>query len=194
MLEISSARNGEHIFYADGKVLNSKYDPTAEARQFIERNISHTETGILLIVGETFGYLSREAKRLNPGRQIISVYLSSAFRPYADDRLENYYADDEDDILAITKFIDEYNVESVSILAWTPCMRTWPENGNRAMESIRSAVRRATGNLTTTIGFGRKWLSNLVQNIVDLPFTVTNIAAKKPILIAASGPSLENVI
>ena len=59
------------------------------------------------------------------------------------------------------------------------------------LETLESSIRMATGSLMTQASFGPRWLSNLIRNIVRIETRPQFTISDKPIIAAASGPTLD---
>ncbi len=195
MIEVSRARSGHLVPVVDGKPLNSRYDPVDEAKRFIARSVGPSAPDTIIVVGETFGYLSAEARRSFPNARVVSVFLSAELRAFAVvDLPEPKFPDQPDFFSSIAAVLTEATVERSVIVPWEPSLARWPSTAAGVLSYLRDAMLIASGNLTTTAAFGRRWLANLVHNVNSLPPWLGTYTPSRPILIAASGPSLEGVL
>ena len=192
MVEASRARSGAPILLASGKPLNSRYDPKLEAESFVARTLKGESPEAIIIVGETLGYLTRATRAVFPASSILSVFLSDELRPHAPDDVDSACFPDESGVVRdLADAISEITYDHTSIVRWEPSLRQWPEVANSVLTTLRDALLISSGNRSTTAAFGRRWLSNIVRNLLELPDTIVDIAGTRPVCIAASGPSLE---
>ena len=194
MLERHLARSGKPYLQYDKIPLNSKFDPESEATTFIKRAVGDRIPSAICIVGETLGYLCQAAARIYPMAKIVGICLSREIRRYVGEDFHNLrllFADDASLERNFRPDVPEIDYDRVVVVSWGPSMRIWRSVAEWVLETLESSIRMATGSLMTQASFGPRWLSNLIRNIVRIETRPQFTISDKPIIAAASGPTLD---
>ncbi len=88
------------------------------------------------------------------------------------------------------------DIEGLLVVEWPPSARAFADVSRAANEAVRQLVLEMNGNLVTTLGLGRLWVRNTAANFLALSQVAAGslCAADRPVVIAASGPSLEQSV
>lgn len=201
MLEIRSARSGRQTARVEGSYIHSPYDPVEEARRFVRRSVSARQASLILLLGAGLGYLYEELHRTLPSSRIVPVFyhqeLAGAFmhslppgsywHPGAGQSLLGF----------LRRQVHELEAEGMLTLEWPPSARIFAGRSLEANQAIHQLLREIRGTLVTTSALGRLWLRNSLRNFlaIDEIFpAVLERSADVPVVIAASGPTLQESI
>ncbi len=192
MIEVHSTRSGKKTASIHGKALHSAYDPETQARRYVERSLTEAQPSVVLIIGECMGYVSNAVKDALPSTKIIAFYLDSQLRPHTCQHDGSMWFPDSrmSPFEYLRSLLYEQEAEGLKVLEWAPAMRVWTDNASLVAQAIGDIIRELTGNIATTTGFGRIWLSNAIRNSLELPETMCSLNQGGTVLIAASGPTL----
>ncbi len=175
--------------------IHSKYSPLKEAEKLILNKISNTTT--VVVIGPALGYLYKILEIIHPTITVIGIPLSKELGEISvelnkTDRKQWDTITDLHDFL--TKNITIFNIKGLQIVEWEPTSRAFPELSTTVNKIIGTHIRRLNGNLLTTARFGKLWIRNSLKNYLLIEKYIASIEINKPIVIAASGKSLNSYI
>jgi hypothetical protein len=195
----ADARNGEPTVIADGNVLHSRYDPSAEADRFIDANPLPPGTSTVVIIEPGLEYLAEAARKRYPSMRILCVHCSDFCRGAERSALEperRFYGEapgpDLDGFLG--RWISDFDAARTRVLQWRPSMAAYGQRALRLLEAVTAHLSRAAANARTTAGFGRRWIRNTLAFAQEIRSCYVPASGTCPVVLAASGPSLEDAI
>lgn len=194
MLEIASSRSGSPTGRVKGMWLHSPYDPAAEAERFVRESVGAENPGTILLLGEGLGYTHRALRQAFPGARVIAVFYarevySRCFQPPE----ASWYPGHDLPLMEFLRLhLQELDLEGLKLLEWQPSSKIYPEVARQAGQAAAQLCRELRGSLVTTLSLGRLWFKNSLLNFLGIEETLQAAPAveERPILIAASGPSL----
>jgi hypothetical protein len=197
MIEKFASRSGLPTASVNGILLHSRFDPVKEAEKFILSSLDTTRASrTIVLLGESFGYLSQAATACFPGSKIIAVCYSSAILPDSDTLLVWH----PDKNIRIEDFfdsaLDESDSTGISVAEWPASGTLYPDISKLARKTLAFTLRKLQGNILTTTAMGRLWIRNTFSNFINIS-TVTptlDLRGNKIPVIAGSGPSLERSV
>lgn len=195
MIELYLSRSGKPSARVKDINIHSPYDPIKEARKYIHTMFSNrVETVVLIAPG--LNYLSLALLEKYPGIRIISLYTDEIF---LQNRMihENIGWFSKGGI-PIRDFLfqnlpDMY-LESVRIIEWPPSSRVFPSEVKNITREVAQYIRERNGSIKTTRSFGSQWIKNAIRNVAQTQSLSRITSNSSPIVIAASGPSLNKSI
>ena len=178
--------------------LHSKYDPWREAEKYLRHSAVPADSGIYILIEPGKGYLSHHLHTLNPRAKIIEIHCSN--RIEAEEPLKSLasatWSPDSD--LSLSGFlstqIDDIEIGSVSVVEWPPAERVFGSIYYHIKNGVRNFLQERRATIHTTGKFGRLWLRNLIRRLAVLPPLLENPSVQAPIVVAASGPSLNRAL
>lgn len=189
---IVETKDNNYTVSIDGITLHSKYSPIKEAKKFIETNIK--TDGTLIIIGAGLGYIYTAITQLYPKISVIGIPLNKTLGEKS--LIINKTNRIQWDFTNLTKFlkteISVKNIKGLQVLEWEPTAKVYKEFSTEVNNSLVTIIRRINGNLLTTARFGRIWIKNSIKNYLKIENYVTDFKINKPIVIVASGKSLNN--
>ncbi len=195
MVEIFTARSGRPSLRVGGVAFHSPFDPQREASQFAERSFPEGPPSLVILLGEGLGYATRAIEERFPGARVVPLFYSTEI--FANRFLDPHPSWHPGDSRSLEEFvisaIGEFDLEGLRVIEWPPASRLFPELSRSAHAAVKRAVLEANGSFMTTAGMGRLWLRNSLLNFLSFESVLTGepCGVDSPILIAASGPSLE---
>ncbi|MBT3272356.1 MAG: DUF115 domain-containing protein [Spirochaetales bacterium] len=196
MIRFEKARNGSPIAVAGGRYLNSRYDPQSEAQKYVNDQIDDNDPALVVILGETNGYLSSAVNDLLPTCSVVTVCYDKVFavqscqadsacwNPLKSVSLPDFFA----------ASISETKVASMMIIEWEPCAKAFPVIADKAIRAVRDITAMHNASIATSAAFGRLWIRNIVSNYLIIDSVAPLPYKNLPILITASGPTLADGI
>ena len=158
------------------------------------RAVAGRAPSVVVIVGETLGYLSWAVIRKFPLSRVVAIALSPELRKLisAPESVEVLFADHDGLERTILRSIPESDFDRIVVVSWEASVRVWQKAATAVFRDIEASVRIATGGIATTASFGRRWISNLVRNVTELERSRGFSHTIRPVIAAASGPSLDD--
>lgn len=192
-MKIIPSRSGYKSAEIKGIVLHSKYDPVKEAARFVQSVTQGEPFKCFIVLGPALGYISSELEKHYPGAVIIEVYFSEeTHRNSVSRKKQAWYPGIGKNIKTfLLSSIPEQYIKAVKVISWQPSLKAFPDLAKKALEYAGQSIREVHGSVTTLKVFGRRWLKNIFANYRNSTSFLTLGITKNPVLIAASGPSLE---
>ncbi len=179
--------------------LHSSRDPAREAERFLDGQLKEGARNFI-VIGGCLGYLELSLRRRRPEAKFLSLQLDGGFRGKElagpdGRRLDAWYPDSGQgpDAYILARF-DPRDLEGLQVLSWAPAEAAFPQVCEMAREGLRKAVLTLNGSVNALAAFGRPLLMRPLKNLAlgRRFFSMGPGLAARPILIAASGPSLED--
>ena len=211
MLRTIPTRSGYATVSYEGKYLHSKYDPYREAERFTAAQ-SFDGVEVCILIEPGLDYLSRAVMNACPHMRCISVHCSDALRGSARDKAaggsashgskssnispggfeaEFYPSDDISLHAFLGRHIDDAELAATKILEWEPSASAFGEAYSRLLNGVYGYVRERNASLNTTGLFGRRWITRRITSFLELTEVSAPQEVGRPLIVAASGPSLE---
>jgi len=195
MVITGKARSGNLFAEANSIRIHSVYDPVKEAKKYLQL-YDFNKTSILLLLGPGIGYLLRELLFKYPKLHIVVFLYSDEFvEYYSRFNIPIWHPSSENNISAfLHKNVSEWVIDDLKILEWEPSAKAFPEIALSVNKEINQFVKESNGNMMSVARYGNRWLKNSIKNILKLEKYITVKSIGKPVIIAASGPSLRQCI
>jgi hypothetical protein len=198
MLEVRPARSGQPTARIGGVYLHSPYDPQEEARRFVENSLAGSDPATVLLLGAELGHAGRAILHRFPTARLLAAYYDpqvaahssapeqAAWQPACGQTLLDF----------LRLRLDELEAEGLAVLEWPASARLFPQASLEAQRQTAQALRELRGGLATTAAVGRRWLRNCLDNFLALDRVLAPRPPGRglPVVIAASGPSLEEAL
>jgi len=199
MLEIRITRSGQPTARIGGRYLHSPYDPEQEASRFAETNLAEESPAAILLLGAELGYARAALRRRHPEAGLLAVFYDPELRARSLDRPgpDTSWQPGQGPLLEfLRRTVEELHTEGLAVLEWPASARLYPEASLDAHRQVAQLLRERRGSLATAAASGRRWLVNSFRNYLGLERILAPLpnASERPLLIAASGPSLEQAL
>lgn len=196
MVKFFPARSGSQTATWNDTLFHSRYDPVKEAGRFIRENTEGEGKRLFIVIEPGLGYVLDAIASTYPGAKIVVLYLHDAFFSRRTRAWPAWCADGEISIENfLSRTIEDDELEALSLLEWPPARRAFPEAASNVAERVLQHIRERQGSILTSGFFGRRWIRNSILNYLHLGSFVTaatdTAERERPVLVAASGPSLE---
>ncbi len=175
----------------NGISIHSSYSPEKEAQKFLSRQGIAPGSYYFLIIGPGKGYLYKEIKNMFPGSIIVSLYLDKSIYSISDKMGYSWYYGSPTPLkLFLSEIIDDFALPIIRLIEWYPCIKAFPSNSKEVISGVQQFLIERNASIITTVNFGMRWLRNSFINFTNQSHFTYIDKIDKPVLIAASGPSL----
>lgn len=196
-LEFSAAKSGDRTCSFGGKYLHSKYNPLQEGERFVSNLDADFSPFCVIILEPALSYCAPFLRRRFPNAKICCIRFSNSFSEY-DSKWDFVFYGEKENFLNLSEdlfnALGEENLISGLFFDWQASKNIFPEANARCWQEIQKAVFKARDVLGTRSYFSRRWLKNSVLFCKKIQKGFTAEKTEKPVLIAASGPSLESSV
>jgi hypothetical protein len=198
-IEFQNASDGELFCTAGQFKLHSSYDPSKEARRFVESVRCDFSPLFVLVSEPALSYSAEFLRERFPKASLACIRFCDDFFQsdkkwdkifYAvQDGKKNKNLSEE-----IFDFMGDEGISACLFLSWKPSEKPFAGENDFAWSEIKKSVLKSRSVLATRAFFSRRWTKNALRFCL---FTKKNISVKKgnvPVVICASGESLEGSI
>jgi hypothetical protein len=196
MVRIFPAQSGSDTASWNDTLLHSRYDPVKEAYRFVRETPGIEGKRLCIVLEPGLGYVLDAVSSACPDMKIVVLHLHEAFYKCNRRSWPSWCADGNlsiENFLSLT--VEDDDLESLSFIEWPPARRAFPELASFVSERVLQYIRERQGSILTSGFFGRRWIRNSILNFMHLERFVTiqngTPGRDRPVLVAASGPSLE---
>ena len=198
MITLFKAKSGKTSARTEDKIIHSKYDPVREAERFVKERLNKPSTSVI-ILGAGLGYAYEAVKRRIPEVKIIPVsYSKELYNNFSKSCTDSciYLQDSSSFYHALFDLLLPSDLDGLSVLEWPVLAELFPDKSAQAHKIIQRVLKQLHADLTTTSYFGRRWVTNCIENFLSLDTVSKPPKEWKefPLVIAASGPSLGSQI
>lgn len=196
--QIQEAKNGSYTASIDGLYLHSRYNPEREAEQFVSQLSIDFEPQCVLIIEPALSYCTCFLKKRFPKAELGCIRLISENAITEADVGWDYvlYAsgDSKKDAESLFNHFGEEKLCALLAAAWPASDRILKNGVQNAWNAIKESVKKSRDVLYTRSYFSKRWLKNSFRLAYFLQKEVTATQGSLPVVLAASGPSLQSVI
>lgn len=191
------ARNGDLSAISGALPFHSLYNPTQEARTFASSISCDFHPKVLFLLESALSYCTAPLKARFPHSKILSIRFTHAFDEYNKLFDKVFYfnsknaAEFEDTVL---KNISAEDLLAALYITWQPSIKIFKSDYEALTAVIKSITQKAKAILVTKSFFAKKWLLNTLSFCKYIRHTAPFPAINKPVIIAASGPTLNAAI
>ncbi len=194
----STAKNGSQTCTANGLPFHSRYNPEREAEQFAASVPTDFTPSFIFITEPALSYCAAHLKKVFPDTKLCALRYCRAFSisDHFFDRTftlfaENDTAQFED---ALFSYMGEEGICACRFLSWLPSAKIFPEQEKAAWQSIKNVLLKSRAALATHSYFASRWIKNAVAFCLTAKRTARIRPGSIPVIIAASGLSLQDAL
>ncbi len=184
-----TAKNGMRSCTVRGVRLHSAYDPQKEADRFVAGLQPDFAPAAIIVTEPALSYCTRPLKERFPAAKIGAVRFSTAFTQ--SDAEWDFIIPAGQTANNLLSVLDETELVSTLFLSWEPSQRAFPERYAAVRKEIGAAIETARDVLGTRAYFAERWMKNACRFCLSVRRTALIAAGDAPVVVAASGPSLE---
>ena len=195
-VEFFSAKNACESARANGVLLHSSYNPQAEAERFAHSLEAAFIPSRVIILEGALSYALPYLRQKFKGAKIGCARYCDDF--LKSDSLWDFCIPLNDKKNGVPfserlfSFLGEEELFQCVFYEWPPSARAWPKESKEAWKEIKAAMEKAKTLLATREYFSKRWLKNKILFFEKLRKTCALKKTSLPVLICASGPSLES--
>ena len=180
----------------NGISLHSKYNPQREARRYVESQNIVNSPGVFVLIEPAEGYLSEQLLNMYSKALVLELHCVPGF--YRNAIPSRLYSWDPGGTVPLKTFlsqhISEYDTGIIKIIEWPPSKAAFGSLYEGILHTVFSYLQDKRAGIHTTGKFGHRWLHNVFRRVLSLSSCSSPAREHRPILIAASGPSLTAVL
>lgn len=193
-IEFLSARNGQETCRLDKKYFHSAYNPENEARSFVSSIDLDFNPSSIVIIEPALSYCAPFLRQRFPKTKLYALRLTEAFSK-TDSLWDKVFSWKESNFSQeLFSAMGEDELLSAGFFAWPGSKNIFDSQISLAWQGIKDAVLLARDVMNTRAHFSEKWLLNSTRFFFNLDKYCLPERTSKNILVAASGPSLEESI
>jgi len=199
-LVFQASRSGLPCCRIGSTSLHSSYDPEREADRYLDGAVAARTPSCFILSGPCIDYLSRAIRRRFGEALVISIQHDVRFHDCPVQVSAGRGADAvwyPGQALSREAFLEaclpEDALGGVAFLEWPPATRAYPAEAELTREAVKSVLDRLASSNATLKTYGRLWIRNACRNVllIDSPLLAApGPVTRKPIVVAAAGPSL----
>lgn len=201
-LEFFLAKNSMKSARANGVALHSAYNPEVEGQRFAQGLKLDFNPKFIVIMEGALSYCAPFIKKIYNGAKVGCVRFSASFSESDKEWdfvlcLNDHGADGFEGRPLSSRLFDLMGEEGLfqsAFFDWKPSADAWPNESKSAWEQTKEALEKAKAVLATREHFGKRWLKNKVAFFSRIQKTLWLKKTSVPVLICASGPSLEGAL
>ena len=194
-MEISflQTKSGNQTFSVDNIFFHSKYSPETEAERFIAANTFDYEPKVIIVIEPGFSYLYPFLKKKYPDSKIGIIRI---IEQIPDSSIWDFCININDfSKQSFSSLFNESEILCTQFLCWPVAQKLFSDQIKNIYSVYKEAFEEAKSLIITRQYFEKKWLINAFQNIKYLnEYIDFNKKIDVPVVITASGPSLEQAI
>lgn len=193
-IEFLSARNGQETCRLEKKYFHSAYNPENEARSFVSSINLDFNPSCIVIIEPALSYCAPFLRQKFPKSKLYALRLTEAFAK-TDSLWDKVFSWKESNFSQeLFSAIGEEELLSAGFFAWPGSKNIFDIQTSLAWQGIKDAVLLARDVMNTRAHFSERWLLNSARFFCGLDKYCIPERTGKNILVAASGPSLEESI
>ncbi|MEI8093186.1 MAG: 6-hydroxymethylpterin diphosphokinase MptE-like protein [Spirochaetales bacterium] len=172
----------------NGKALFSAYDPEKEATRWIG-SLELAPTGTLFLLGDAGGYLEAAVAVHSPSVRVVSLVpekTGSASQEWS------WWPGKQPLATFLEAVLEKTGPASCRWQVWPAFERAAPSECLEWTSTFRDVFRTVQGSWLTWKHSGTRWWRNALRNAAGWESAVTPVAGTRPIVVAASGPTLQD--
>jgi hypothetical protein len=171
------------------------YDPAKEAARYVDAQSFSCNPLYIVVTEPGESHLAGALRTRYPAARLLAIRYDKELFSESDSLWDGVWRPGTGSEVSSWLFsaIADEHLPLTAFLPWKPSDSIWPSLSAYVWNSIASVIRLQTSVMYTRSAFGKRWLANcvrnamLAKNVVDLSFP------RKPVLLAAAGPSLESI-
>ncbi|MGP1522468.1 MAG: 6-hydroxymethylpterin diphosphokinase MptE-like protein [Treponema sp.] len=209
MIYLEEAKNGSLTCRKAGHYLHSKYNPEEEADKFVRSLSPDFSPFCIIVAGPCLSYCFAPLRKRFPAIPIYAVQYETFFTKKTEQSAplhsacaestapawDSVFCTEHKDALLLAEELFEQLGEQLIFGAfftvWPPAERLYTEQSRLFWKAVKLLLQKSRDVLATRAFFSRCWLKNTFRFFIRCTHICGIEKGHKPILVAASGPSLE---
>lgn len=190
-IQFFESRSGDRACSVNSIRLHSSYDPVKEAQRYVA-NLDISFIPSLIVVTEpALSYCACFLRKRFPKAILVAIRFTNLFDDYNSLWDKVFYSDEIDSLLSI---YGESLLLATGFFSWQPSQQVFPDEYISCWNKIRNLLQTSRDILATRSYFAKRWLKNTLLFCCRLSSTSLIKNGASPVLLVASGPSLDSSI
>lgn len=192
----SNSKNNQLTCTVDNKYLHSSFNPISEAEKFVLTINCDFNPSNIIITGPGISYIADFLREKFPTSKLIAIQYNSAFNEFNSkwDNTITINSNTSIESLAeqIFSYIGDEDAFSTLSISYKPSETLFQNEYLLTWKGIKAFLEKAEQVISTRVFFNKKWTKNIITffSLVKNFSTIEKING--PIIITASGTSLNN--
>ncbi len=199
------ARDGSTTARIGERYLHSRYNPEREAETFVAQAYDFSSgsgtpgASIVFIVGSALPFAAKALLMQAPHVGVIVTLepVEELIDPdFGDPRCTRLPVSDPSAAFVrrmIRSRIKPWELGRLQVLVWPAAESLMPEWTGNVGSAMVDALQDVQAELATIAVFGRRWLHNALYGTLRWDYRYAAVSLSAPLLVATSGPSLNNL-
>ena len=196
-IEYLQSKNSSKTCKINGIFLHSAYNPQSESERFVENINIGFKPELIFIIEPALSWCAEPLKKRFPKIKICAIRLLPDFYEY--DQLFDYsFYFDEKNLSSfeneVSSCFTEKELCSAFFLEWIPSKKIFDDKIKILYKSIKNIIEKSKASLVTESYFSKRWFKNSIIFNCNIKKTCIFNKGNFPVVICASGPSLNSSI
>ena len=190
-----SAKNQELCCSLNNINLHSSYNPSREAQRFVDTRQYDFIPAAIIVTEPCLSYCASFFRQKFPKSLLICIRYVHDFYKYDYLWDKVFYLDKEKSLSeSLFNYLGEEKLLKTLFLSWTPGEKPFYNEYLICWNEIKKSVQKSQSVLVTRSYFAKRWLKNIIKFCRTVNKTTTPLVTDKPVIVCASGRSLESSI
>ena len=180
----------------DHKHLHSSYNPEREAERFVTGIQCDYSPDYVVITGPGLSYTAKYLRERFPAAKLICIHFCREFHKsdilWDKTILYEDPADSQSLVDTLFRTMGEEGTAASLFVSWPPSEQIFTQHYRNAWLQIKRALIQSTQILTTSTYFAKRWTKNSLKLFARLSTYFKLPETSLPVVVCASGPSLES--
>lgn len=190
-----NAKNGSPICKKNEIALHSTYNPESEASRFAENANANFIPKLVIVIEPCLSYCFFPLKKKFPNAQFFCIRFDKIFSNEHWDGF--FFVNEKNENELSEKLFEKFGEETIFstiFLAWKESESAWQNEMNYAWNEIKKVILKSRDILFTRNHFANRWIVNAFLYCTQAKKFVSIQKGNCPIVITASGASLETAL
>ena len=197
-LQFLNARNGQQTCSADGRYLHSSFNPQIESERFIQSLTSVFTPSAVILAGACLPWCIAPLRKKFPDARLVAVQYDARFENESSEWDNVFFITDDADShsfsTSLFNLLGEEKLMTTLFLSWKPSEAVWIDETRLFWSAVKACMEKAQSVLTTRNWFNLRWFKNTIHNLASISNYVLPEKTNLPVVVTASGPSLEKAL
>lgn len=193
-LEYSKAKNQSFTCSINGIFLHSSYNPEAESKRFVENVKSDFIPENIILIEPALAYCNDFFKKKFPNAKLFAIRFIKNIEHSKTFEKEFFFENSFRLKSELFNYFGENRLLNSLFISWPPSAKAFFESDRQVWVILKDLLNDARTILVTRQFFAKRWIKNQIKFFSNIHKTAVLDKTDIPVLICASGQSLESSI
>ncbi|MGN0740770.1 MAG: 6-hydroxymethylpterin diphosphokinase MptE-like protein [Treponema sp.] len=193
-LEYSKAKNQSLTCSFNGVFLHSSYNPEAESRRFVENIKSDFIPENIILIEPALSYCNDFLKEKFPDAKLFAIRFIKNIEHSKTFEKEFFFENAGNLKNELFNYFGEDRLLNSLFISWPPSAKAFCQSDSQVWLLLKDLLNEARTILVTRQFFAKRWIKNQINFFSNIHKTAVIDKIDIPVLICASGRSLESSI